>query len=176
MAGKVLEMAVVNGEFRNDLSAQVMTIADLSTVWVTCDVPETAIRFIKPGEPLRIELTAYPGAPFRGRVTLIGDTVDPQTRTVKVRAEVPNADGRLKPEMFASIQLAEETEPRPVVPAAAILAKGGQTLVWRETGKGSFELVEVTTGAQSGDRIAVLRGLKAGDRIVVDGVMLLPSR
>ncbi len=96
ISGKVLELSVVNGEFRNDLGAPVMTIADLSSVWVTSDVSETAIRFIKPGEPVRIELAAWPGQPFSGRVTLIGDMVDPQTRTVKVRAELPNPGGRLK--------------------------------------------------------------------------------
>lgn len=106
IAGKVLELTVVTGEFRNDLSASLMTIADLSFVWVSSDVPETAIRLVKIGEGVRIELAAYPGETFRGRVTQIGDTVDPQTRTVKVRAEMANLEGRLKPEMFGSILLA----------------------------------------------------------------------
>jgi cobalt-zinc-cadmium efflux system membrane fusion protein len=176
ISGKILEMSVANGEFRNDLSAPLMTIADLSSVWVTSDVPETAIRFIKTGEPVRIDLAAYPNETFRGRVALIGDVVDPQTRTVKVRAELANPDGRLKPEMFGNIQLAEQTEMRPTVPASAILASDGKTLVWRETGKGVFEKVAITTGVQTGDRVAVLDGLKASDRVVVDGVMLLASR
>lgn len=176
ISGKVLEMSVVNGEFRNDLSAPLMTIADLSSVWVTTDVPETSIRFIKAGEPVVIELSAYPGDSFRGRVTLIGDTVDPQTRTVKVRAVLPNPDGRLKPEMFGNIQLAERTEPRPSVPAAAVIATEGQPVVWRESGKGVFERVAVSTGPQTGNRIAILDGLRSGDRVVVDGVMLLTAR
>lgn len=176
ISGKVMEMSVVNGEFRNDLSAPLMTIADLSSVWVTSDVPETAIRFVKLGEPVKIDLAAYPGETFRGRVAIIGDMVDPQTRTVKVRAELPNADGRLKPEMFGNIQLAEQTEQRPTVPASAVVATDGKTLVWREASKGVFEKVAITTGAQIGERVAVLDGLKATDRIVVDGVMLLASR
>ena len=81
--------------------------------------------------------------------------VDPQTRTVKVQAELPNPDGRLKPDMFGNIQLAEQTEHRPTVPAAAVIASEGKTLVWREAGKGVFEKVSVTTGAQIGDRVAV---------------------
>ncbi|MBS1828655.1 MAG: efflux RND transporter periplasmic adaptor subunit [Acidobacteria bacterium] len=176
ISGKVLEMSVVNGEFRNDLSAPVMTIADLSSVWVTSDVPETAIRFVKPGEPVKIDLSAYPGETFRGRVTLIGDVVDPQTRTVKVRAELANPQGKLKPEMFGNIQLAEQSEQRPTVPASAIIASDGKSLVWRETSKGVFEKVAITTGAQVGERIAVLSGLSAADRVVVDGVMLLAAR
>ncbi len=173
ISGKVLEMSVVNGEFRNDLSASLMTITDLSSVWVTSDVPETAIRLVRTGEPVRIQLSAYPAETFSGRVTLIGDTVDPQTRTVKVRAEMANSSGRLKPEMFGNIQLAERTELRPTVPAGAIIATDGQAVVWREKAKGVFEKVRVTLGTQTGDRVAVVSGLNAGDRVVVDGVMLL---
>lgn len=176
ISGKVLEMSVVNGEFRNDLSAPVLTIADLSSVWVTSDVPETAIRLIKQGEPVKISLTAYPEETFRGRVALISDVVDPQSRTVKVRAELPNPDGRLKPEMFGSIQLTEETEMKPTVPAAAVIAAEGRSLVWREKSRGVFEKVAITTGAQVGDRIAVLSGLSPSDRVVTDGVMLLAAR
>lgn len=175
ISGKVLELSAVNGEFRNDLSDRVITIADLSSVWVTSDVPETSIRFIRLGASLKVDLFAYPGETFRGRVTLIGDTVDPQTRTVKVRAELPNSDGRLKPEMFGNIQLAEQTEPKPTVPASAIIASEGKTLVWREAGKGRFQRTSVTTGVQIGDRVAILSGLTPSDRIVVDGIMLLTS-
>ena len=176
IGGKVLEMSVVPGEFRNDLSVPVMTIADLSSVWVTSDVPETAIRLVKPGEPVKIELAAYPGETFRGRVTLIGDTVDPQTRTVKVRAEMSNTDGRLKPEMFGNIQLAEQTEVLPVVPAGAIVASDGKTRVWRQKSAGVFERTPVRTGVQVGDRVAIDSGLQPNDSVVVDGVMLLTSR
>ncbi len=175
IAGKVLEMSVVNGEFRNDLSAPVMTIADLSAVWITSDVPETSIRLVKPGEPVRIELAAYPGATFRGRVALIGDIVDPDSRTVKVRAEMPNPGARLKPDMFGNIQLSEQTELRPTVPAAAVISTEGRAYVWRETAKGTFEKVTVTTGIQVADRVAILSGLNAGDRVVIDGVMLLSA-
>lgn len=175
IAGKVLEMSVVNGEFRNDLSAPVMTIADLSAVWITSDVPETSIRLVKPGEPVRIELAAYPGETFRGRVALIGDIVDPDSRTVKVRAEMPNPGARLKPDMFGNIQLSEQTELRPTVPAAAVISTEGRAYVWRETAKGTFEKVTVSTGIQVADRVAILSGLNAGDRVVIDGVMLLSA-
>ena len=153
-----------------------MTIADLSAVWITSDVPETSIRLVRPGEPVKIELAAYPGETFRGRVAQIGDTVDPQTRTVKVRAELQNPNGRFKPEMFGNIQLAEQTESRPTVPAGAVIATDGKTLVWRETAKGVFEKTAVVTGPQAGGRVAILSGLQANDRVVVDGVMLLSAK
>ncbi|MFN7925914.1 MAG: efflux RND transporter periplasmic adaptor subunit [Bryobacteraceae bacterium] len=175
ISGKVLEMSVVNGEFRNDLSSPLLTIADLSSVWVSSDVPETMIRLVRTGEPVIIELSAYPGQTFRGRVTLIGDTVDPQTRTVKVRAELPNPDGRLKPEMFGNIQLSAETEARPTVPASSVISAEGKSFAWRELSKGVFEKVAVVTGAQVGNRIAIVEGIGPNDRIVVDGVMLLSA-
>jgi multidrug efflux pump subunit AcrA (membrane-fusion protein) len=77
--------------------------------------------------------------------------------------------------MFGNIQLAEQTESRPTVPAGAIIATDGKAIVWRENSKGSFEKVAVTTGVQVGDRVAITSGLEATDRIVVDGVMLLAS-
>lgn len=175
ISGKVLEMSIVNGEYRNDLSAPVMRIADLSAVWITSDVPETSIRFVKPRMPVRIELSAYPGETFRGVVTLINDLVDPESRTVKVRAEMPNPGGRLKPEMYGNIQFAGQMEPRPTVPAAALISAEGKTFLWRETEKGKFSKVAVTTGIQIGDRVAILSGINAGDRVVVDGVMLLTA-
>ena len=175
ISGKVLEMSIVNGEFRNDLSAPVMTIADLSSVWATSDVPETSIRLVRSGEPIRIELDAYPGERITGRVTQIGDTVDPQSRTIKVRAEVANRDGRLKPEMFGNMHLAEQTESRPMVPTAAVTAQDGKTFVWRNISPGVFERIAVTTGAQIGDRVAILSGIQASDAVVVDGVMLLKA-
>ncbi len=77
MSGKVLEILVAQGEYRNDTSAPLITIADLTSVWVASDVPETAIRFIRVGERVEITLAAFPGETFHGRVTRIADTVDP---------------------------------------------------------------------------------------------------
>ena len=176
ISGKVLALTVVNGEYRNDLSAPLITIADLSSVWVTSDVPETAIRLVKVGEPVRISLDAYPGQSFKGRVALIGDVVDPQSRTIKVRAELPNPDAKLKPDMFGYIQLSEQEEPRPTVPVAAVVSAEGQPTVWREVARGHFTQTPVTTGPQTDGRIAILAGLQGSDRIAVDGVMLLQAK
>ena len=110
LAGKVLELSIVPGEFRNDTSATVMTIADLSTVWVSSQVPETYIRFIQLKERVEVSLIAYPGEIVEGRVARIADIVDPQTRTVKVQAVIDNRDGRFRPDMFGSIHHIESTE------------------------------------------------------------------
>ena len=175
VSGKVLEINVVPGEFRNDLSASLMTIADLNTVWVAADVPESDIRFIHVGGRLEIELTAYPGEMFHGRVTRLADSVDPQTRTIKVRAEMENSQERLKPEMFGRIRHVEGSSRLPVIPLNAVIQSEGASVVYREVSRGVFEPVTVTLGTRVGDKIAVRSGLAVGDRVVTDGVMLLKS-
>jgi cobalt-zinc-cadmium efflux system membrane fusion protein len=175
VTGKVLEVSVASGEYRNDTSAPVMTIADLSLVYVAADMPESQIRLISIGEPVQVTLTAFPDETFQARVARIGDTVDPQTRTIKVRAELKNPDGRLRPEMFAQIRHEEKFQIVPVVPLGAIVQSEAKSTVWRERSPGTFEAVKVSTGKRAGDVVPVLSGLKAGDRIVIDGAMLLKS-
>jgi cobalt-zinc-cadmium efflux system membrane fusion protein len=173
LAGKILELSAVPGEFRNDLSASVMTIADLSTVWVTSQVPESYIRFVQVGERVEINLVAFPGEVFEGRVSRIADTLDPQTRTVKVQAEMRNPTGRFRPEMFGSIHHVESSEPMLVVPTAAVLQDEQNAVVFVERMPGRFEERKVTLGKPAGDVVRVLQGLLAGDTVVTDGVMLL---
>ena len=176
ISGKVLEMSVAAGEYKNDTNTPVMTIADLSTVWVSSDVAESAIRFIEVGERIDVELTAFPGETFHGRVTRIADTVDPQTRTIKVRAELDNAKGKLRPEMYGTIRHTDSMKTVPVVPVGAVLQGDGKTSVWVEAAPGRFQPVEVKTGERWGDVLPVMSGLKAGTRIVVDGAMLLRAQ
>lgn len=173
ISGKVLEMNVVPGEFRNDTGAPVMTIADLATVWVTADVPESAIRLIRPGELLSVDLSAYPGEIFRAKVTQIADTVDPQARSVKVRAELSNRDGRLRPEMFGRIRHVEGTARQPVLPVAAVIEDDGREYVWKQIQPGTLERVAIETAGRMGGYVAVTAGIAEGDRVVVNGVMLL---
>jgi len=173
LAGKVLELSVVPGEFRNDTSASVMTIADLSTVWVTSQVPESYIRFVQRGERVEINLLAYPGETFQGRVSRIADTVDPQSRTVKVQAELDNRSERFRPEMYGSIHHIESTGPMTVVPFAAVFQDGVETVVFVEQAPGRFEERSVSIGKRAGDVVRVVSGVKPGDSVVVDGVMLL---
>jgi len=136
-------------------------------------VPETSIRQIQVGERLDVEFAAYPGETFRGQVTQIADVVDPQTRTIKVRAELANGQGRLRPEMFGRIRHSEGTETLPVIPMAAVLQEEGQNVVWRQVSPGSFQRITIQTGARIADQIAVTSGLGEGDVVVIGGVMLL---
>ncbi len=176
VAGKVLEMTVVAGEYRTDTSAPLMTIADLSSVFMTADVPETQIRLVKEGTDVEVVLSAYPGETFHAKVSRIADTVDPQTRTIRVRSSLSNPTGRLRPEMFGQIRYAANFSELPIIPVSAVVRDEEHTSVYREDGRGHFRAVPVVLGTRSGDSVAVIRGVHAGDRIVVDGVMLLTRR
>ena len=173
LAGKVLEIGIVAGEYRNDTTAPVLTIADLRAVWMTSDVPENSIRLISVGESVDITLDAYPDQTFNGRVARIADTLDPKTRTVKVMIELNNARGRLKPEMFGRIRHSEGVRETPALPVGAIVQDGGKNIIYVEQGKGRFEAREVVTGRRSGGLAPIVSGARPGERVVVDGVMLL---
>jgi cobalt-zinc-cadmium efflux system membrane fusion protein len=173
LPGKVLEIAVVPGEYRNDTNAPLLTIIDLSSVWITADVPESMIRKVDKGEFIEVELSAYPGQIFRARVTRIADTVDPQTRAVKVQAEIANPGGRLRPEMYGQIRHSHGTVAQVAAPAGAVLQKDGRNIVLLEDGRGRFRERTVTTGPKRGEMIAILTGLNDGERVVTDGAMLL---
>jgi membrane fusion protein, heavy metal efflux system len=175
ITGKILELTVAANEFKNDTNASLMTIADLSTVWVSSDVPETQIRFIEVGERVDLALEAYPGKEFHAKVMRIADTVDPTTRTIKVHAELSNPGEQLRPEMFGRIRQIESVKKVPVVPLSAVVQSDGNDSVYRETGKGTYQRVRVKLGQRINDRVAVLEGLNPGERIVVDGVMLLKA-
>ena len=175
ISGKVMEVTAVQGEFKNDTNQAVITIADLSSVWVSSDVPESSIRFIQVGERFDIELSAFPNEVFHAHVTRIADVVDPQTRTIKVRAEMDNKGGRFRPEMFGKVHHVDSMQKMPVVPSGAVMQGEAQSSVWLELSPGKFQLTKVTLANRMQDSIAIASGLKAGDRVVTVGVMILKS-
>jgi cobalt-zinc-cadmium efflux system membrane fusion protein len=176
ISGKVLEVNVAPGEYRNDTGTPLMTIADLSRVWISSEVPEAAIRLIHVGERVTITMVAYPGEEFEGRVARIADVLDPQTRTVKVYVDMANPRGRFRPEMFVTMRHAGASRPTPVLPVGAIVQEYGRAIVFLERAPGRFARREVAVGPRAGDVLPVLSGVQAGDRIVVDGGVLLKDR
>jgi cobalt-zinc-cadmium efflux system membrane fusion protein len=103
----------------------------------------------------------------------IADTVDPQTRTIKVRAEMQNSQGRLRPEMFGSIHHIESQQTIPVVPAGAVIQAESHSMVFVQQSPGHFRRTEVSVGKRTGDVVPILSGVHAGDQVVVDGALLL---
>lgn len=173
IAGKVMDIAVAPGEYRNDTSASLMTINDLQTVWMSALVPETKIRYVQVGEAVRAELSAYPGEVYQARVIRISDTVDPQTRTIRVEAEIPNPSFHLRVGMFGQMHHMHPPVEKPAVPVAAVVETSGRSVVYVEENPGTFRERQITTGDRQNDLLPVLSGLSPGERIIVDGVMLL---
>ncbi len=173
VSGKVIDINAVPGEYRSDTSTPIVTVADLSTVWVAADVPEDQVRFAKVGNTVHITMGAFPGETFLGKVMRIGDMVDPQTRTVKVRAQLANPTGRFRPEMFAQLREQQGSVDLPVVPRTALIENQGKTVVYVERSRGDFEEVTVVVAWQGTDRVAIRSGIHPGDRVVTTGGMLL---
>jgi membrane fusion protein, heavy metal efflux system len=179
IAGVVTDISVTPGDYRAavssaaDVTTPLMSIADLSTVWVSSDVPEPFMRLIHIGEAVEITFVAYPGEMFTGRVARVGTALDPQTRTLKVLVDLANPARRFVPEMFGSMRHAGPTRRFPVVPAAAIVQEYGRSQVFVERGPGQFERRVVTTGVRTPELVAIASGLDANSRIIVDGAILL---
>jgi RND family efflux transporter MFP subunit len=151
------------------------TISDLSTIWANADVYEYEVPFVRVGQDVELELSYYAGHKWHGRISYIYPNVDPQTRTVKVRIELPNPDFELKPQMFANVQLLINYGTKLVVPSQAVLDSGTEQFVFVSHDEGMFEPRKVTVGAQVGDQTIVLSGLKEGEEIVVSGNFLIDS-
>ena len=153
--------------------ANLFKIVDLSRVWIDANVFEKDLERVKRGQGVKVSVPAFPDSSFTGTVILISSVVDPETRTVKVRTEVPNPDGRLKPDMFANVQITTDVHRNSVsIPQSAVLDDGGKSVVFVVEGSG-YKKRAVTTGLQDGDRIEVIEGLAAGDKVVVKGNYLL---
>ena len=150
-------------------------VADLSTVWLLSDVYESELRSLKVGEAVEATAEAYPGAVFHGKVTFISPSVDPGTRTVSVRAEIPNAAGKLKTDMYMSALLRVRLPEAIAVPASAVLSTGQRNVVWVQKGAGVFEPRDVVLGERAEDYYQVLDGLAVGDTVVASGGYLVDS-
>jgi len=174
VAGTVVERNVLVGqEVRADATTPLMTVTNLETVWVNADVYEQDLGLITSGAVVNVKVPAYPGDTFAGTVAHLGDVVDPTSRTVKLRCVLPNPDGKLKPEMFAKISLADAQGKQVlVIPARAVLNEAGKFRVIVVDGN-TFRPVGVDVGPEVDGRVRVLSGLKAGDKVVTDGALFL---
>ena len=174
-AGAVIERLVSPGEAVT-LGAPLLVVSDLSRVWITAEVPEADLHRLSAPEPVEFSVTAWPDDVFAATLTTIGDVINPATRRVTVRAEADNADGRLKPEMFATLTVASGTSRELlVVPAAAVQELAGEPVVFVETGPGEFQRRRVVTGATFDGDIEIREGLTAGERVATEGAFLLKS-
>ena len=179
-AGRIIGRNLTRGEVV-ETAEKLFVIADLSEVWVLANIPEKDIPFVHAihasgGHQVEVRINAYPKEVFKGMITYAGDVLDPVTRTMQLRIELPNRDGRLKPEMFATIRLFSETQPdRLAVPEAALQRDQGRTYVFVQRSANEYELREVRIGDSNGTLTSILDGLHEGEPVVTHGAFVLKS-
>ncbi|MET4133187.1 Cu(I)/Ag(I) efflux system membrane fusion protein [Porphyrobacter sp. MBR-155] len=161
-------MSVVSGQTLAEITA-------LNPVWLEAAVPESQAGDISIGQTVRAALTAYPGELFSGRITAILPSAQADSRTLTVRAELPNPGLRLRPGMFAQVTLSPEPRAALLIPAEAVIRTGRRNLVMLAQGKGGFLPAEIRIGREANGQVEVLAGLAAGEQVVVSGQFLLDS-
>jgi len=150
-------------------------IADLSVVWLYADIYEYELPFIRLGQQASIQLSYLPGETFIGRMIYIYPSLNPETRTAKVRFEFPNTHGKLKPEMYANVEIKVHLGQKLAVPEGAIIDTGLRQMAIIDKGSGYFEPREVKVGAKVDNFYEVIKGLKAGERVVTSANFLIDS-
>jgi cobalt-zinc-cadmium efflux system membrane fusion protein len=153
-----------------DMSAPIVTLADLSMMWVQANVPERDAAEVRPGQTVLVHLDGYGNRQFTGRVIDVADQVDTNTGTVAVRCELPNGDGALRANMFGTVEIqAPLGQDATLVPDAALQDVNGQTAVFIPSGNGRFTWRAVRTGYAADGMTQILSGVSAGTSVVADG-------
>jgi len=173
--GVVSTLPVREGMFVKP-SMKVMSLGDLSSIWILAEVFEKQSAWVKVGQPAEVRLSYHPGKIWLGKVEYIYPDLDPKTRTLKVRLRFDNPDEVLKPNMYANIRIfGGPKEDTIVIPIEALIRTGREERVVISLGEGRFEARLVTAGIESGDFVEILQGIEEGDRVVTSGQFLIDS-
>jgi cobalt-zinc-cadmium efflux system membrane fusion protein len=159
-----------------DASNPLLTIADLSSIWVVGNVYERDLSLTPSGLAVRITLDAYPGETWQGKISRISDLVDPNTHTLKVRVVLNNPGRKLKPDMFAAIHVLHAAASVAVIPSSALLHQGNQAFVMVQKGEDKFEKRAVQVQSSNPETTLVLSGLQPGEVVVTSGSDLVRNR
>lgn len=173
--GTVLEKQILPGTYIMP-GDKLYSLSDLSTVWLFADIYEKDLGAITPGQPVVATSGAYPGESFAGQVTFINPILDDVTRTVKVRVETANPTGKLKPNMFVSVNVLVPLAETLVIPESSLLDTGSRKIVFVAQDESTFVKRDVVTGQQADGYVQVLSGLQAGDTVVTAATFLIDSQ
>jgi membrane fusion protein, heavy metal efflux system len=173
MAGSITTLAVAPGALINDPTQPMMTVADLSTVWVTALAAEKDLGAISKNQDVEVTLSAYPGRVLHGKVLFVSDVLEADSRRNKIRIAFSNPDYTLKPNMFASVTLQGAQGSRVVLPSSALLMNNDRTSVFVATAPWTFERRIVDPQLEEGDSVAIRSGITAGEQVVIKGGILL---
>lgn len=174
ISGVVTEKLVQEGQYVN-VGDPLFSVADLSLIWVELELFESDLPFVKVGREVSIVSPANPGHTFRGRVKLIYPFLDPKTRTIRLRVEIPNRGLKLKPDMYVTATIKVPLAESIVVPVGAVMDTGKRQVVWIESRPGVFLQRDVKAGTRSGDLVQILAGLKVGEKVAASGGYLIDS-
>jgi cobalt-zinc-cadmium efflux system membrane fusion protein len=177
ISGTVVSRPVLVGqEIRADGTEPLVTITNLDTVWVLADVYEQDLGLVAAGDRVRLRALAYPDETFEGVVGYVGDVVDPQSRTVKLRCVFANHDHRLKPEMFVKVDvLSKPGKKVMLIPAKAVVNEGEIAKVIAEVEPNVFRERRIEIGPERDGQVRVLSGVRPGDKIVTEGALFLDN-
>jgi membrane fusion protein, heavy metal efflux system len=171
--GAITTLSIATGATINDDTQPIMTVADLSVVWVTALVAEKDVANVARDDDAEVTLDAYPGRTLHGKVLFVAHVIEPDSRRNKTRIAFDNPDYALKPNMFANVTLRGPAASRVVVPAAALLMNNDRTTVFVETAPWTFERRSVEPLLEESANVTILSGLKPGERVVVKGGILI---
>jgi len=176
ISGIITEKHAIVGELA-DPSKSLYTVADLSSVWVMVDINEKDLAKVRKGQAAIVSVGAFPDLKLKGRITYIADLVDEATRTVKARIEVANPGRKLKPEMFATVELALPADAPPVVavPEDALQDLDGKKVIFVAESEIEFAARQIQAGRATGGMVEIVSGLKEGERYAVKGAFILKS-
>ena len=174
--GDVIEKKIINGQ-RVTPGVELYRIANHDVVWVVADVAEADVHAVSIGSRATVTLRAYPAEPAQGEVTFIYPELKPETRTVRVRIELPNPDGRLKVDMYADVLFQGDADQKPVVtvPDSAVIDSGTRQVVLIAKGEGRFEPRAVKLGRRGNGYVEVLEGISEGDEVVTSATFLIDA-
>jgi cobalt-zinc-cadmium efflux system membrane fusion protein len=171
--GSVTALATAPGVMINDITQSIMSIADLSVVWVTALVAEKDLATLAPGQDAEVSIAAYPGRTLHGKVLFVPDVIDADSRRNKTRIAFGNPEYALKPNMFTTVTLHGPAAARVVLPASALLMNNDRTSVFVATAPWTFERRTVEPLLGESPEVAISSGVQPGEQVVVRGGILL---
>jgi cobalt-zinc-cadmium efflux system membrane fusion protein len=173
VSGSVTALSVAPGNMINDPTQPLMTVADLSTIWVTALVPEKDIAAVSKNQDAQVTVAAYPDQVRQGKVLFVSDIIEPDSRRAKIRIAFANGDYQLKPNMFASVVISGRERSLIVLPSSALLMNNDRTSVFVATAPWTFERRNVEAQLEEGSSVAIRSGVSAGEQVLVKGGILL---
>lgn len=171
-SGMILERSVNPGEL-NDVGKAVFLVDDLDSLWLVADIFEQDLDKVRVGQPIEFTVDSRPNKVYKGTINFVSGAIDPETRTLAVRATVPNPGLDLKPKMFARLKIDTGKVNALAIPKDCIQEVGSRKVVYVPVGEDQFEERTVEVGEQSGKKVEVLSGLKSGEKIVSNGSFML---